>query len=60
MLLKEEITLSVHVTNALKHKDNTIDDNTNNNTKVLAKEVGTVLGFKIGYDEWVSAGRLGA
>ena len=24
------------------------------------KGVGTVLGFKIGYDEWVSAGRLGA
>ena len=21
---------------------------------------GTVLGFKIGYDEWVSGGRLGA
>ena len=22
--------------------------------------VGTVLGFKIGYDEWVSRGRVGA
>ena len=24
------------------------------------KGVGTVLGFKIGYDKWVSGGRLGA
>jgi hypothetical protein len=24
------------------------------------KWVGTVLGFKIGYDEWVSGGMLGA
>ena len=24
------------------------------------KGVGTVLAFKIGYDEWVSGGRLGA
>ena len=24
------------------------------------KGIGTVQGFKIGYDEWVSAGRLGA
>ena len=40
---REEITLSVHATNALKHKDITIDnDNTNNNTKVLAIDSGVV------------------
>ena len=34
--------------------------NTWNSLPDSLKGVGTVLGFKIGYDEWVSGGRLGA
>ena len=34
--------------------------NTWNSLPDSLKGVGTVLAFKIGYDEWVSGGRLGA